>query len=158
MKNDRFLLGILIGIGVLVALAVGLYFLRNDQPSYRSEETPDAVVHNYVTAIQLGDFERAYTYLADRENKPGFDAFRQTFFNQMNPDGTSLQIGATYYFNKVEANVEIYILQPNSGLFGETYRNQDSASLTLQEGEWKLISGPYPYWGWDWYQPAVKTP
>ena len=56
MKNDRFLLGILIGIGLLVALALGLYFLRQEQPAYVNDETPEGVVHNYVTAVQLGDY------------------------------------------------------------------------------------------------------
>ena len=62
MKNDRFLLGILIGIGLLVALALGLYFLRQEGPAYREDQTPAGVVHNYITAVQLGDYERALEY------------------------------------------------------------------------------------------------
>ena len=157
MKNDRFLMGILIGIGLLVALALGLYFLRQEQPAYVNDETPEGVVHNYVTAVQLGDYERAYTYLANKSDKPTFDTFRQAFLNQLDPENASLQIGSAFIFGD-EASVEITILRSNNGLFGGTYREQQSAQLTLQVGDWKLFSGPYPYWNWDWYQATIKTP
>jgi len=158
MKNDRFLLGILIGIGLLVALALGLYFLRQEQPAYRSDETPEGVVHNYVTAVQLGDYERAYTYLAEKSDKPTYNTFRQAFISMLDPENASLQIGGSYSYTPGEADVEVTILRSNNGLFGGTYREQQSVMLTLQDGEWKIFSGPYPYWNWDWYQATIKTP
>ena len=157
MKNDRFLLGILIGIGFLVALALGLYFLRQEGPAYREDQTPAGVVHNYITAVQLGDYERAYTYLAERSDKPGYEAFRQAFVNMLGPQNTSIQIGGTYTTDQ-EANVEINVLRSNNSLFGGTYREQQSALLILQDGAWKLFTGPYPYWSWDWYQAIPKQP
>ena len=138
-------------------LSVTLFFLRQDKPAYRSEDTPEGVVHNYVTAIQLGDYERAYTYLAEKSDKPTFDGFRRAFLSGMNPGEVSLQIGGTY-FSGDEATVEITILHFNNGLFGETYREQQNAQLTLQNGDWKLYTAPYPYWSWDWYQATLKTP
>ena len=157
MKNDRFLLGILIGIGLLVALALGLYFLRQEGPAYREDQTPAGVVHNYITAVQLGDYERAYTYLAEKSDKPNYESFRQAFISMLDPQNASIQIGATYTTDQ-EANVEITILRSNNGLFGGTYREQQSALLIQQDGEWKLFNGPYPYWNWDWYQPSIKQP
>jgi hypothetical protein len=157
MKNDRFLLGILIGIGLLVALSLGLYFLRQEQPAYRDDATPEGVVHNYVTAVQLGDYERAYTYLAEKSDKPTYHSFQEAFLNQLDPENASLQIGLAFITGD-EASVEITILRSNNGLFGGTYREQQSAQLTLQDGDWKLFSGPYPYWNWDWYQATLKTP
>src|SRR5512147_1868933 len=38
MKQDRFLTGILIFIGILVLAAVGLFFLRNKAPAYGPED------------------------------------------------------------------------------------------------------------------------
>jgi len=45
MKQDRFLVGILVGIGVLVVIALGLFFTRQDKQEYISDDTPKGVVH-----------------------------------------------------------------------------------------------------------------
>lgn len=158
MKNDRFLLAILIGIGLLVALALGLFFLRQEQATYLPDDSPKNVVHNYVTAIQLGDYEQAYTYLADKDNKPTFVVFRQAFLTMLDPQNTSLQVGETFDLTVGEASVGVSILRSNNGLFSSTYREQQNVLLTLQDSGWKITSGPYPYWNWDWYQPITKTP
>ncbi len=51
MKQDRFLTGILIGIGVLVVVALALFFARQGKQTYMAGDTPEAVVFNYA----LGD-------------------------------------------------------------------------------------------------------
>ena len=81
MKQDRFLIGILVGIGVLVVLALGLFFTRQDTQEYQTDDTPEGVVHNYVLALYRGDHEKAYGYLAEGENKPSYNEFREPFFN-----------------------------------------------------------------------------
>ena len=94
MKKDRFLIGILIGLGGLVVLALILFFTRPDYQVYREESTPDAVVHNYVLAVINKDYGRAYSYLADLQHKPTYDDFRQAFLNGMvNPGNTGADIG-----------------------------------------------------------------
>jgi hypothetical protein len=50
MKQDRFLTGILIGVVVLVVAAVGLFIFRGGEQTYLDENTPKAVVLNYVLA------------------------------------------------------------------------------------------------------------
>ena len=42
MKQDKFLTGILIGIGALILLALGLFFLRQDKRDYVAETIPTA--------------------------------------------------------------------------------------------------------------------
>jgi len=157
MKNDRFLLGILIGIGLLVALTLGLFFLRQQQPNYKAEDTPAGVVHNYITAVELRDYERAYTYLAERTDKPTFEVFRQAFLTQMDPQSASVQVGEAFISGQ-DASVQVSLLHVNNGLFSSTWSEQMTATLVLQDGAWKLTNGPYPYWFWDWYQPVIKTP
>ena len=51
MKQDRFLTGILIGIGLLVVVALAVFFTRKDSQTYIPDTTPDGVVHNYVVAL-----------------------------------------------------------------------------------------------------------
>ena len=80
MKKVRFLIGILAGIGVLITAALVVFFIRQgDGQTYMGENTPDGIVHNYVLALQQGDFQKAYGYLADEEGKPGFGSFRSYF-------------------------------------------------------------------------------
>ena len=72
MRQDRFLTGILIGIAVLVVIALAVFFLRQGSQSYISEDAPEGVVHNYVLAVLNDDYEKAYGYLANLDNKPTY--------------------------------------------------------------------------------------
>ena len=58
MKQDRFLTGILIGIGVLVVIALVVFFTRKDSQTYVSEDVPEGVVHNYVLAVLNKDYQK----------------------------------------------------------------------------------------------------
>ena len=94
MKQDRFLLGILVGIGVLVIVALGLFFTRQDTQEYVSDDTPEGVVHNYSLAVYREDYEKAYGYLEDAKNKPTFSEFQTPFFNHyVDPRNVGLEIG-----------------------------------------------------------------
>jgi hypothetical protein len=157
MKQDRFLIAILAGIGLLVILALGLFFVRQKQVDYVAEDTPQGVMLNYVIALTKGSYERAYGYLADMDYKPTLEQFRQPFFNKMlNITGSSLQIGDAQV-NGDQAVVNVMIINAGNGPFESMYRNQLTATLLRQGGVWKISNGPYPYWNWDWYQPGVGT-
>src|SRR3990172_5492308 len=93
MKQDRFLTGILIGIGVLVIAALAVFITRKDTQTYVSDDTPEGIVHNYVVAVLEKDYEKAYGYLAELDNKPAYDNFRQAFLNRsVNPQDSSVDI------------------------------------------------------------------
>ena len=62
-----------------MGLAVGVFLVRQNAQDYVAEDTPEGIVHNYVFAIQQDDFERAYNYLIDGENKPTFSDFRSHY-------------------------------------------------------------------------------
>ena len=65
MKQDRFLTGILIGIGVLVVVALAVFFSRKDAQTYVPDDTPEGVVYNYVLAVLNKDYEKAFVLAAD---------------------------------------------------------------------------------------------
>lgn len=158
MKQDRFLWGILIFIGVLVAAAVALFFIRSRTPAYGPENTPAGVTYNYAVALQLKDYSRAYGYLAVKDNQPSYEAFRQAFITrQVGPGSSSLQIGDVEMLADGEAWVSLAINYSGSGVFDRGYSNSDKAVLVNQNGQWKLTYLPYPYWGFDWYQ-LTPTP
>lgn len=156
MKQDRFLLSILVGIGVLVAVALVLFFTRQGKQEYVTEDSPQGVVHNYTLAVFEGDYEKAYAYLAEAENKPSYHAFRQAFFDRsIDPSSAGLEIGATA-INGNEAYVTVYIIYNPSEPFSGGYRNTETALLELQDGQWKLLQMPYAFWAYDWYQPRPQ--
>jgi hypothetical protein len=156
MKQDKFLTGILIGIGVLILLALGLFFTRQDKRDYVADTTPDGVVHNYVLAVLNKDYQKAYGYLADLEHKPTYEEFRRSFFNGMvNPSDVGVDIGGVDIHDD-EAVVSLAIYYSNTDPFSSRYSNTDRALLVDQNGTWKLSSMPYSFWDYGWYQEPYK--
>ena len=107
MKQDRFLTGILIGIGVLVVAALAVFFTRQDTQTYIAEDIPEGVVHNYFLALINKDYEKAYGYLADLEYKPTYEEFRRPFLNgYIRPEDTAVDVGVSEISGD-EASVEV---------------------------------------------------
>ncbi len=157
MKQDRFLTGILIGIGVLVAAALAVFFARQNTQTYLAEDTPEGVVHNYVLALINKDYERAYGYLADLEYKPTYEEFRRPFLQgSANPESDSVDIGASYVSGD-DATVEVSQIYNTSDPFSPPYRYQQKAVLVRQGGAWKITSMPlYNFWDYNWYSEPPK--
>ena len=157
MKQDRFLLGILVGIGVLILAAVIIFFTRQQQVAYRTGQTPEDVVHNYVLAVMNKDFEKAYGYLADLEHKPAFEEFRQAFaVGRLSPGQEGIKIGSTDIAGD-SASVEVIMVYTPGDPFSSGYNNAGSAQLLRQGGAWKLSSLPaYNLWDFSWYQEQPK--
>lgn len=152
MKQDKFLTGILIGIGVLIVLALGLFFTRQDTRTYLNEDTPEGVAHNYALAVLDKDYEKAYGYLADLRHKPTYEEFRQSFLNGMvNPDGMGLDVGEAEVHGD-EAVVNITLYYSYSDPFSTRTGTPERALLVEQNGEWKVSSMPYSFWDYNWYQ------
>jgi len=149
MKEDRFLTVILIVIALLVVASVATFFLRQDNAVYLPEDTPEAIVHNYILAISDADYERAYGYLANEENKPSFEDFEANFLFYDNSVG--YKIGETTISGE-SAYVEVTVLENSGGVFFDRYDYVETARLLKEEGEWKLIQMPYAYWSWGWYE------
>ncbi len=159
MKQDRFLLAILGGIGILVIAALGLFFARRGAQDYLPEDTPRGVVNNYLLALEQKDYERAYSYLADAKDKPDFVRFQRDFLERrIDSGGASVLIGEP---NPSGDGVllDLVIVRGGGGPFEDVYREPASALLKQDAaGAWKIASMPYPFWYWDWYTTPVKTP
>lgn len=152
MTQDRFLMVILGVIGVLVVVALGLFFIRQGGQHYLGENTPSAVAHDYILALEMGDYQRAYGFLYDINDKPDLFTFKQTFSND--PYGISssaAQIGEQQVTGN-QASVTIILIQNQNGPLSQPFQNSQSAQLVMQKGLWKMEAAPYPYWGYNWYQ------
>ncbi|HKG55333.1 MAG TPA: hypothetical protein VKB04_13810 [Anaerolineales bacterium] len=159
MKQDRFLTGILVGIAVLVVIALAVFFIRKDKQSYISEDAPEGVVHNYVLAVLNKDYQKAYSYLADLENKPTYEQFRDSFLKGMiNPNNSAIDVGKSEIDGDT-ASVEVAMIYSQSDPFSTGYRDVQRAILVKQSGGWKLSSMPYYYfWDGNWYAQIAVTP
>jgi len=157
MKQDRFLTGILVGIGLLVVVALAVFFTRKDGQTYISDDTPEGVVHNYVLATLNRDYEKAYGYLADLDYKPTYADFRRAFLNgEVNPQNQAVDIGASDIVGDT-ATVELQLISNASDPFSTEYRNTQTADLVKQDGKWKLTLMPqYNFWGYNWYVAPPK--
>lgn len=156
MKQDRFLTGILIAIGVLVIAALALFFARRGQQSYREANSPDAVVFNYVLAVTNKDYQKAYGYLADLEDKPTYEQFRRSFLTgSVSPENVGVDVGPAEVDGD-EAAVNVNLVYSPSDPLSSEYRNVQQALLVRQNGEWKISSMPYNFWDYSWYQAPPK--
>lgn len=159
MRQDKFLTGILIGIAVLVVIALAVFFLRQGSQSYASEDAPEGVVHNYVLAVLNGDYEKAYNYLADLENKPTYEQFRDSYLTGVvNPNNSAVDIGNSEVTDG-STSVEVAIIYNPSDPFSTGYRDVQRAILVQQDGAWKMSSMPcYYFWDCNWYLQTEATP
>jgi len=91
------------------------------------------------------------------QNKPTYSQFRQAFLSkQIDPSNSDLQIDSAE-INNDEALVLISVISSWGGPFENINRSTYTATLEKQDGQWKVSNLPYPYWGWDWYQPQPET-
>jgi hypothetical protein len=156
MKKDRFLIGILVGIGVLAVLAIILFATRQSKAVYVADDNPAGVVQNYVLAIYKMDYPRAYGYLAEGQNKPTLASFRQSFtLQRFEISNYGLQVGEVT-IEADDATVSVTLINAGNGPFNDVNRNIQSVVLRRQSGAWKIDNMPYPYWDYSWYQvPAI---
>jgi len=148
---------ILAGVLALVVLALAVYFLR-PQPDYVDDSTPQGVVHNYVLAVYRADYDRAYDYLADWEDKPT----RLEFIEKMRASRLALKrisvrLGETTRVDD-QALVDALIRYGSSGPFDSGWTANDQFQLTRQANGWKIRSGPDPFFQWEWVKAAPTYP
>ncbi|HEY9075560.1 MAG TPA: hypothetical protein VIO61_03380 [Anaerolineaceae bacterium] len=154
MKQDRFLTGIIVGIALLAVVALGLFFARKGNSTSLPDDTPEGVVQNYVIALQRGDYEKAYTYLAEGKNKPDLANFRQMLKPQEDQIvSATIEIG-TSGITKDRAVVDVTIIRSSGGIFSDVYRDRQTAQLTQTNGNWKINQMPYPFWSYEWFEPV----
>ncbi len=155
MKQDRFLIAILLGIGLLMVASVGLYWWRQQRQSYLPDDAPEAVVHNYALALHRHDFERAYGYLAETEKRPDFASFRTAFLTGMlNIDQAAIEIGRAQIYDD-QAVVQVRVIYATGAPFSPDPGAPGTASLVRQNGQWRITEMPYPYYPpeWTWKRP-----
>ena len=156
MKQDKFLFGIIVGILTLVIIALLVFFLRQDSTLvYQAEDQPKGVVFNYLLALDKGEYEKAYGYLADIPGKPSLSQFRQTMAMNKPQHITAVDVSEQTIEGKT-AFVNVIMVMSGGGIFSEGYRSTEVATLEKEQEQWRILSMPYAYWSYEWNQPAFK--
>ncbi len=149
MKRDRFLIGILVFIGLLVVTSLVLFLIRRQGPAYVAEGTPEGVIHNYVVALQNRDYARAYSYVAEGSGMPAADEFRNVMAQQLNNSSTAIMITHTD-LEMNRAVIDLNLIHQGSDPLSREWESSETALLVSQHGTWHITSMPYPYWSWNW--------
>jgi hypothetical protein len=156
MKHtDRYLLGIVAGIVILVVAAFA-FVLTRSEPTYLWEDTPDGVVYDYLLALEKGDHERALSYLSTCiEDRPTDSRIFNTQiknnwrFSNLKRD-TSLQVLSSKIVGAEAVVVVRETTFENDAPF-DNRADSDEFEMTLiqQDGAWKLVAGE-KYWSYRW--------
>ena len=155
--TDKFLLAIVAGIVILVAVVLGVALLRPNQPSYQPDDTPEGVAHNYLLALQLGEYGRALGYLSP--SLPGVPAGVESFERDVedhrwsfgySDDDVSLAIEAV---NVTGERAKVVVRKTTfyrGGLFDSgQYSQTFDMTLRHEEGAWKVADSDR-YWADCW--------
>ncbi len=147
---------------VSVVLALSLFFIREGSPKYIDQNTPFAVVNNYLAAILREDYQQAYTYLGEWKNKPDLETFTQTVQGK-----TGYQYCLEFYgydaledfsnTDQVSLFIETYQCSDEWEIDWNTYEYTDKPQFSPNEvqlvkinGDWKIERMPLPWWHKNW--------
>lgn len=159
-KNDKLLAAIIAGIAVLVVAAF-IMAVRQPPPEYRSGSAPEDVAHNYLLAVERGDYERAYSYLSPTVAgyPPTLEVFvdeASSFAGQDGPGSASTTAVQPATVTGERALVEVRRTSfSESGLF-ESRQDTSDHVVRLENaggGAW-LISHSDLYWHYCWDRPT----
>lgn len=161
MGRDRFFIGVIAGIVLLILVALVLFFIRQNQSANIDETTPAGVVSSYVLAIQHKDFEKAYSYLAEGTNRPSLLAFQSSFLAYQGAEAanTPVEIGEEIIDKTGEtAAVQITLVHGGRSFLDDVYRESQIAQVVKSGPTWKIMAFPYPYWSYDWSAAITPKP
>lgn len=156
--NDRTLVGIVVGVVVLVVVAFVAVRLR-PEPTYREDGSPEAAAHNYLLAMERGEWARAYGYLAPTLRC--YPASAEVFADDITQDAWLRD------FDNVELRVESATIERDiavvtvresrfwtGGLF-QSSQTTSSFEMKLQRTAdgWRIERSDR-FWWWNWSDPG----
>lgn len=152
--TDKFMLGIVIGVVLLVATA---FFVALQRPKvkYLTDSSPSGVAHNYLLAIKKHDYKVAYRFLS--ANLPNYPVSLDKFIDDVKESNWEFNISESQalkidsskiYGNRAEViviNSDLYDGAP----FRSQYEDKFSMDLKRANGKWKIVNSER-YWSYKW--------
>ncbi|MFN2199720.1 MAG: hypothetical protein ACK2UO_00860 [Caldilineaceae bacterium] len=146
--TDRYIIVFATGIVLLIVVALVVASIRPDE-TYLEGDGPEIVAHNYLLALEQGDYTRAYSYLSP--NLKGYPSDQRTFVQDVreNPwlfpseEGYSALTLLSVKENDGWADARVRMTtNAGGGLFGFN-RNSDEVTLQMEQTDqgWKIAGG-----------------
>ncbi len=150
MQTDRSWRYFIGAVVLLILVAAGVAFWRQRALNYRLEDTPDAVVFNYVLAVQRKDAPMLATLMVQDEEHPTLTEIQQALSSgALSLNGVSVRLGEVTIRDD-EAWVELVMWAAGDEPLGDGYRFVELAYLVREDGRWKVKRMPYSLWSWEW--------
>ena len=154
--TDKFLIGIVGGI-VLLVVVVFIVVLLRPEPEYLDEDTPEGVVHNYLLALQKGEYERALDNLSSSVKHAPKDVneFVEDIdgcswrFRGLDRDISLIVVSADIRGERAEVQIKQTVFYSGDVFGSDLYESEFEMTLKQQNDAWKLIDGE-SYWCSCW--------
>lgn len=154
-STDKFLIGIVVGI-VLLVVAAFVVTLTRPEPTYQAEDTPEGVAHNYLLALQEGNYRRAYGYLSPTIK--GYPVSAERFAEDVEDYPWQFRMDTDTALAVESARVtdnQAMVKVRESRFYGRGLFDSGQTTtvfkmeLQLEDGEWKIVDADY-YFAWCW--------
>jgi hypothetical protein len=152
--SDKMLLAIVAGIILLIIVAF-VVVSRRPQPEYEAQDTPESVVNDYLLAIQLGNYARAYSLLSPSIAYPGntnefYDSLREEPWRFTVSDNYSQVVESSEPVSDNSVAVVVREIYSTNSLFaGDDFSEVFRMRVENEGSGWKLVSGER-YWSSCW--------
>jgi len=159
-SNDRFLIGILAGVAILVVAAF-VVTLSRPAPDYRTDDAPEATVHNYLLALQRREYDRAWRELSP--SLKGYPASAEVFAADIGSFVPMTEFGNIELDVQpadVTGDVAVVVVRRtdfyNRGLF-DTGQSTHTFRMRVEreDGAWRLKHGE-EFWWYCWDEPSDR--
>ena len=152
--SDKLLVAIVVAILLLIIVAFVIVSRRPD-PQFQAQNTPEGVDHDYLLALQLGDYELAYSFLSPEIAYPAdvnefYDSLRDRPWEFTVSDNFSQVIESTERISENSVAIVVREIYNTNSLFaGENYYDTFRMRVEDNGDGWKLVSGER-YWSTCW--------
>lgn len=153
-SSDKLLFAIVAGVILLVIIAF-VVVSRRPSPEFQAQNTPEGVVHDYLLALQLGNYERAYSFLSPTIAYPAdtnefYDSLREAPWEFTVSDNFSQVIESSETISEDSVAVIVREIYNTNSLFaGDDYFTTFRMRVEKDGELWKLVSGER-YWSSCW--------
>jgi hypothetical protein len=160
-SSDKFLIAIVVGAILLVLIAF-VVVLRQPNPSYLPEDTPEGVINNYLLALQKDDYARAYGYLSpDLAGYPSSvtefasDVDRDSWKFGQGGDDTVLDMGSREPLgDEMLVTIQITHFYHNGPFDSSSYTESAWFTLSKADVNWQIVDGGVYFWVDCWDDPT----
>jgi hypothetical protein len=145
-QTDRFLIGILIGVVVLLAVAGLSLLVLRQPPRELPADSPSGTIQRFFSALEQRNYNQAYDLLSDHmERKPTRDAFTRYIADQFTYGAQTQRVRIdTEQIDGKTATVTVRVTSYYGGglpLGGANeYTSTETFTLAQEAGIWRITT------------------